>query len=59
LHAWPGDRHADGLRIHLLAHNYFASPDDIAVQLTSSLARRTDNTQHWQMFQCNQNASAL
>ena len=55
----PGNRHADGLRIHLLAHHYFASPDDIAVQLTSSVTRRTDDTHHWQMFRCNQNVSAL
>ena len=55
----PGNRHADGLRNHLLAHHYFASRDDIAVQLTSSLTRCTDDTHQWQMFKCNQNAVAL
>ena len=36
----PGNRHADGLRIHLLAHHYFASPDDIAVQQFDRMHRQ-------------------
>jgi len=57
----PCDRHADGLRIHLLVcSQLLCKPSTtFAVQLTSRLARRTDDTHHWQMFKCNQNASAL